>query len=92
MSRDTVLRDEANVSYSYDNLKTQGYLEGHAQGLDRAAGYLREKAGEFFQRGDDGKATLLRGLADELVAKVRPDLVRAAKEHEENHPVVLDAE
>ncbi len=37
MSRDTILTEGTGVRYSYDNLKTQGWLDGHSSGLMAAA-------------------------------------------------------
>jgi len=92
MSRDTILTDEADVRYSYDNIKTQGWLSGHIAGLNAAAEFLREEAVTLFRAGEDEKASKLRRLADEMVKKLRPEMERRCKNHEKECPVIIEAE
>ena len=92
MSRDTILTDEAGVRHSYDNLRTQGWLDGHASGLDAAAEFLRERAVKLFREGKDDEATRLRRLAEEMVKALRPQMERRSKEHAKNHPIVIEDE
>lgn len=89
MSRDTILTDKANVRYSYDNLKTQGWLEGHTNGLDAAAEYLRERAVKLFRDGKDAEATRLRSLADDMVKELRPQMEKRATDHAKIHPIII---
>jgi hypothetical protein len=92
MSRDTILTDEAGVRYSHDNLRTQGWLDGRASGLDAAAEFLRERAVQLFRDGKDDEATRLRRLAEEMVKELRPQMEERSKEHAENHPIVVEDE
>lgn len=91
MSEDTILTDEADVRYSYGNIKTQGWLSGHASGLD-AAEYLRERAVKLFRDGKDDEATRLRRLAEDMVKELRPHMEKRAKDHAKEHPAVIEAE
>lgn len=92
MSRDTILFDEAGVRYSYDNLKTQGWLNGHASGLDVAAEFLRERAVKLFRDGKDEEATRLRRLAEEMVKELRPQMEERSKEHARNYPILVEGD
>lgn len=92
MSRDTILTDDADVRYSYDNLRTQGWLTGHVSGLDAAAEFLREKAVALFRAGRDDEATRLRRLADEMVKELRPQMEQRAKQHAKEHPIIIESE
>jgi hypothetical protein len=92
MSRDTILTDDAGVRYSYDNLKTQGWLDGHACGLDKAAEFMRERAVELFRAGKDDEASRLRRLAEDMVKTLRPQMERRAKDHAKNYPIIREAE
>ena len=92
MSRDTILTDEAGVRYSYDNLRTQGWLDGHASGLVAAVEFLRERAVKLFRDGKDDEATRLRRLSEEMVKNLRPQMEERSKEHAKNHPIVIEDE
>ena len=92
MSRDTILTDEADVRYSYSNLKTQGWLEGHVGGIEAAAEFLHERAVKLFREGKDAEATRLRCLAEDMVKALRPQLEARAKHHATDHPIVIEAE
>ena len=92
MSRDTILTDEAGVRYSYDNLRTQGWLDGHVSGLDIAAEFLRERAVKLFRDGKDDEATRLRRLLEEMVKELRPQMEERSKGHAKNHPIIIDDE
>jgi hypothetical protein len=92
MSRDTILTDEAGIRCSYDNLRTQGWLDGHMSGLDAAAEFLRERAVKLFRDGKDDEATRLRRLAEEMVKELRPQMEERSREHAENHPIIIDDE
>jgi hypothetical protein len=92
VSRDTILTDEADVRYSYDNIRTQGWLSGHASGLDAAAEYLHERAVKLFRDGKDEEATRLRRLAEDMVKELRPQMEKRTKDHAKEHPAVIEAE
>jgi hypothetical protein len=88
---DTILQDEDGVRYSYDNLRTQGWLDGHASGLDVAFGFLVERAVALFRDRKDEDATRLRRLADEMVQALRPQMEERSREHAQDFPVVVAA-
>lgn len=92
MSRDTILTDGTGVRYSYDNLKTQGWLDGHVSGLMAAAEFLRERAVTLFRDGKDDEATRLRRLAEEMVKGLRPQMEERSREHARNHPIIIEDE
>jgi hypothetical protein len=89
--RDTVLQDEDGVRYSYDNLRTQGWLDGHMSGLDLAFGFLVERAVVLFRNQKDEDATRLRRLAEEMVQALRPQMEERSREHAQNFPIVIAA-
>lgn len=90
MSRDTILKDDEGTQYSYDNLKTQGWLEGHVPGIELASNFLMEKAQTLFAGSDADveKAKLLRALSREVKALTK-DAEERAKRHEGMFPVVV---
>lgn len=90
MGRDTILKDDADVSYSYSNLKTQGWLEGQPCGLDAAASFLQERAVDLFRQKKDSEAMSLRSLAEEMVKKLKPDMQKRAELHAKECPIILD--
>lgn len=89
MSRDTILTDAAGTRYSYDHLRTQGYLDGHGSGLDAAAEFLRERAVQLFRDGKDEEATRLRRLSEEMVRELRPQMEERSRCHAREFPIVL---
>jgi hypothetical protein len=92
MSRDVILTDEAGVRYSYENLRTQGWLDGHASGLESAADFLLDRAVKLFRDGKDDEAVRLRRLAEEMVKDLRPQMERNSEAHVQNHPIVIEDE
>jgi len=92
MSRDTILKDEDDVKYSYDNMRTQGWLDGHVSGLEAAVAWLRERAIELFRKGSDEEATRLRKLSEEMLKELGPRMEASAKRHEKDHPIVITDE
>lgn len=92
MSSDTILTDDAGVRYSYDNLKTQGWLDGHACGLEAAVKFVHEHAVTLFRAGKDDEAARARRLAEDMLKELHPQMVRRAKDHAKNHPIILEAE
>lgn len=89
MSRDTILTDGDGKKYSFDNLGTQHWLEGHVPGMDRAVAYLKAKAVDLFREGKDAEAVELRQLADQLKAEIGPELHRAIAEHRRDYPIEI---
>ena len=92
MSRDLILKDDDGVRWSYDNIHTQGWLEGHAPGLDAAVGYLKKRAVALFESGKDEEATTMRKLAEEMHKALRPTMEAAALRHSKEHPTVVEGE
>lgn len=89
---DTILTDESDVRYSFDNIRTQGWLNGHASGLSAAVEWLKERAVVLFREGKDESATNLRKLADDMDRALRPVIEQRAKRHEREFPAVIEAE
>lgn len=89
MSRDTILKDEEGNLYSFDNLSTQRWLEGHLPGVELAVGLIRDRALKAFAAKKDTEAIALRNLADEILAELTPKVKLRAAEHEKNHPYEL---
>jgi hypothetical protein len=88
----TILTDAEGIRYSYDNLRTQGRLDGHASGLDAAVEFLQEHSVKLFRAGKDDEATRLRRFAEEMAKELRPGMEKRAREHAKDHPIVLGAE
>jgi len=84
MSRDTLLVDPQGVRYSYDNIKTQGWLDGHVGGTEDAANYLLQKAVTLFKQGRHEQAIAMQKLGEELIAVLKPLQEKKASEHREN--------
>ena len=89
---DTILTDDADVRYSFDNIRTQGWLNGHAAGLSSAVEWLKERAVVLFREGKDESARDLRRLADDMDRALRTVMEQRAKRHEREFPAVLEAE
>lgn len=93
MSRELVLHTDDGVPYSYENIRTQGWLDGHKRGLEFAAGWLRERAVELFRCGLDEKAKELRELATKMETTLGAEFDQQSSRHRTEHPemmVVLD--
>lgn len=65
----------------FDSEVTQGWLSGHAAGVEAAVAWLKQQAMEAFGKKDDKRAYQLRDVADDLVRYVIPDLQVAAEKH-----------
>lgn len=89
---DVILTDDADVRYSYENIRTQGWLDGHPSGLDDAVAWLKERAVRLFREGKDEAATGLRRLADEMRDALYPVMAERAHRHEQEHPAVIERE
>jgi hypothetical protein len=86
MSRDTILKAPDGTRYSLDTLATQKWLDGHAPGAERVAGWLRGQALEAFKVGKDDHALLLRGLAERVEKEIVNKLKTAAADHALKYP------
>jgi hypothetical protein len=89
MSRETLLKDNEGNVWSLDNLATQKWLDGHYSGLDQCCKWLELRANELFSQRAHDKALYLQGLADQLKQNLRPEMVKRAKEHEQEFPPQL---
>lgn len=92
MSRETLVKDNEGNTYSFDNLATQKWLEGHYSGLDQCCTWLDQKANALFGQRKRDEAIKLQSLADELKKGLRPLMVERAKEHEKEFPYKLGEE
>jgi len=90
MSRDTILKDKDGNRYSYDNLSTQKWLDGHRPGALAVVAWLREKAVDLFRQGKDDAAVQLRKLAEDATKEVIPKLEAQASEHLVEFPIQLE--
>jgi len=86
---DRIMTDEDGVRYSFENIKTQGWLDGHAGGLDDAVHWLKERAVDLFRAGKDEEATSMRRLAEDMDRKLRPGMEQQSKRHREEFPAVV---
>lgn len=89
MSRDTILTDSDGVRYSYDNLRTQSWLEGHTPGAEEAVVVILEKAVSLFREGHHQKAIEMQNLAKEIEEKVTHTQAERSKRHGKEYPIVL---
>ena len=87
---DTILTDENGARYSFANIKTQGFLNGHTSGLDAAVDWLKERAVSLFRDGKDEAATSLRKLAEDMKHALRPAMEQRARRHEREFPYVIE--
>ncbi len=93
MSRDMILRDEKFVHrYSYDNLCTQNWLDGQAQGVQVTASYLDAKAVDLFRQGKHEEAIALQSLGKEILKVLVPKLEKLAEDHKTAYPAILAPE
>ena len=87
MSRDTLLKEvDGDLYYSYDNLRTQGYLDGHVSGAEAAIGFVMNRAVSEFKAGREETAIQLRRLAQAISDAVIPDLRERANVHSHQYP------
>lgn len=90
MSRDTVVTDGEGNRYSFDNLSTQKWLEGHYRGLDDCADWLNSEATLLFGKRKTQEAVELQALADRMRASLRPEMVKRADVHAQEFPSKLE--
>jgi hypothetical protein len=88
---DTILTDDADIRYSFENIRTQGWLNGHVSGLDAAVEWLKERV-LLFREGKDEAAVNLRRLADDMDQALRPVMEKRAKQHAREFPAVIEAQ
>ena len=89
MGRDLSLFTSDGVPYSYENIRTQGWLDGHRPGIEMAAGWFRERAVELFRSGLDERARDLRQLAERMEKELGSKVEIRANEHRTDHPEML---
>lgn len=89
---DIILTDDADVRYSFNNIRTQGWLNGHASGLKACVEWLKERSVVLFRTGKDDAAINLRKLADDMDRALRPVMEENAKRHEHEFPAVIEPE
>lgn len=92
MSRDTILRDDDGNRWSMDNISNHSYMLGHVAGAERVAVWLEAIAVEMFRDRDDKGAVAMREIADQVRAKIVPELREAAAKHKADYPAKLSAE
>ena len=91
MSKDIVLTDEDGRRYSYENLQTLSWLDGHLRGIEAAAGWLKRRASGLFEAGRDEEAVALRNMVDEMLGELGLSMKARSSVHSEMHPVEVDA-
>ena len=92
MSRDYVLVCDDGKRYSFDNLTTHYWLNGHAPGAEEVLAWLLERAVCLFRMEKIEEAVEMRSLAEEARKSLLPILEKRAKEHEREHPKLLPAD
>lgn len=86
MSSDAILTAEDGKKYSYDNIRTGGWLYGHECGAEAVSGWLMKQATAAFECGRDEEAKKLRMLAQEIKKAIMPEMRKRAEEHEKDYP------
>jgi hypothetical protein len=89
MSKENILKDAEGVRYSYENIMTQGWLEGHAPGAEFIAGIINVRAQKCFSEGNDKDAFLLRSLAREILDLHVPTMKLKAEQNAKQHPEIV---
>lgn len=89
MSRDITMKGDDGNTYSYGTIKSQGWLDGHAPGIEMAVGFLRTLAIEAFNADRDKEADDLKALAKRMMNELVPVAEARAKEYEKTHPEIL---
>ena len=65
-----MLTDEKGRRYSYDNIQTQSWLDGHLHGMEAAAGWLKRRASRLFEAGRDDEAVVLRNMVNDMLSEL----------------------
>ena len=91
MGRDTKLRDDEGIEYSFDLLSTQKWLEGHQAGAETVVRWLLERAQTLFAQDKDEQAVELKKLAKEVRSDLIPKMRHAADQHAANYPYAAKA-
>lgn len=86
MSKELHMRGNDGNLYSFENIKTQGWLDGHIPGVEAAQAWLMGKAIEAFRLGNDEEATALRDAARQMPFDLLPPLKAKAQKHKEEYP------
>ena len=86
MSGDTFMKDDEGTVYSYDNLTTSNWLQGHLGGLDACVAYLKKKAVDLFTTGKDSEAVAIRKLAELMDTDLRPGMFKSISDFKAEHP------
>lgn len=89
MSSDTELRDPEGNIWSFENIKTQGYLDGHLGGLERCIQFLEQKSVELFKRRKHQAAISLQEIAVEMSGALNAEMRDACAKHMRQHPEKL---
>ncbi len=89
---DAILTDESGASYSLENIKTQGWLDGHVSGLDAAVNWLGDRAVSLFRDGKYDDAKALRDMAGDMDRALRPGMEDRARRHEREFPMQIEVE
>ena len=89
MSNDTILKDYLGARYSYDNIKNQGWLDGHMGGTDQVIAFINAKAVSLFSQRKHEAAREMQNLGDEILRDVRSAQETRAKEHRKEYPEIL---
>ena len=91
MGKDIVLTDEDGRRYSYENLQTLSWLDGHLRGIEAAAGWLKRRASGLFEVGRDEEAVALRNIVDEMLGELGVSMKARSSAYREIHPAEIDA-
>jgi hypothetical protein len=97
MSQDITMRGDDGNLYSFESIRAQGRLEGQVVGVKKAADFVKKVAMEYFEDGQDERATLLRNLSELMSDKILPPLEavvqkrieRRVREQEREFPEVV---
>lgn len=89
MSRDTILTDEDGNRYSYERIKTQGWLNGHVLGAEAIVDWLKNKAVDMFKAGRHDEAAKMQLLAVEAAKAVIPKLRNDAEVNGRAYPEMM---
>ena len=86
MSKDLRLTGPDGEAYSYENIRTQSWLDGHRPGIEMAVGWLKNQAISLFIFGNDERANEMRELAEKMEAELVKVADDRANEHRAAYP------